>query len=203
MKKSLFILGAAVIAASSQATIFSFNGGSLVIDDAGAPAVQNYSVAGLDGGITRVELVIDGISHTFPDDMGAVLVNNVGASALLFDGPGGGGDINGMSWTFDDVLGTATLPNADPLVSGVFLPGQNQWNDTFTNFAGPYGTTMAGLNGGGDGTWTLHVEDFVGGDAGSIQATTLRITTDAVPEPATMTALALGAAALLRRRRSK
>ncbi|HCM73444.1 MAG TPA: PEP-CTERM sorting domain-containing protein [Fimbriimonadaceae bacterium] len=203
MKKFLLIAALASVAAASQATVFSFTGGSLTLDSDGAPALQNYNVSGLDGAIVRVELLMNGVSHTFPDDIGAVLVNNVGNSAILFDGPGAGIAAVSLDWRFDDVDGVTTLPTTGALSSGTFLPGQNQYNDIFTNISGPFGTTMAGLNTGGNGTWTLHAEDFVFGDVGTINSTELRITTDAVPEPASMIALGAGLLALARRRRSK
>ncbi len=198
MKKSLLILALGVVGASANATVFVFSGGPVTITS-GVATMNNFNVVGLDGAIVDVNLRMIGISHTWPDDIGAVLANNAGANTILFDGPGGSTDIVGLSWQFDD-SGATPLPNADPLVSGIFKPGQNEWNDPFTNITGPYGTTMAGLNGGSNGTWVLHVEDFVTGDNGTIQETSLIITT-AVPEPATMTALALGAVAFIRRRR--
>jgi hypothetical protein len=51
--------------------------------------------------------------------------------------------------------------------------------------------------------WTLTIVDRAGGDTGSISGWSAEGTYTAVPEPASMAVLGLGAAALIRRRRRK
>jgi hypothetical protein len=54
-----------------------------------------------------------------------------------------------------------------------------------------------------NGTWTLRIVDGAAGDTGTLGSWSAAGTYAAVPEPATMAVLGLGAAALLRRRRRK
>ena len=201
MKRSLIVLALSAVAVAANATVYTFSHSLITIDPLGPAVTADFTVIGLDGPIVDVDIVLNGLSHTYPDDIGAVLANNLGNNVLLFDGPGDGTDIS-LTWRFDDSA-AGMLPNTGPLVGGSFQPGQNQWSDVFTNVSGPYGATMAGLNAGGDGTWSLFVEDFVGGDGGEITSQDLIITTNPVPEPASLVALGVGVAALMRRRRSK
>ncbi len=198
MKKSLLILALGVVGASANATTFTFSAFQVQIPDSAA-TMTNFNVAGLDGAIVDVNLRMTNVVHTWTNDMGSVLSNNTGSNVLLFDGPGDG-DTSGSSWNwlFDDSA-ASPLPDGNPLISGAFKPGQDEWGDLFANTT-PNTSTMNGLNAGSNGIWVLHMEDFVNGDFGSIERVDLVITT-AVPEPATMTALTLGAVAFIRRRR--
>ncbi len=61
----------------------------------------------------------------------------------------------------------------------------------------------AHINQNAQGTWTLSIQDWAGGDSGNLVGATLWINGNPVPEPATMTALALGIGAIAARRRRK
>jgi hypothetical protein len=160
-------------------------------------------VSGLSANIISMTLTLTNINHTFTDDIGALLVGPIGGKLILFDGPGSGGTTNGpWTWTFDDAA-SAALPNSGAMSSGTFKPGQNQWNDVFSAPApaGPYSTSFATAFAGtnGNGTWSLYIQDFVGGDAGSVESWSLNFV---VPTPGTLTLLGLAGMIGRRRRRA-
>lgn len=153
----------------------------------GSPAAaypSTINVAGLNT-ITKVTPVLRGFSHTFPDDLGVLLVSPSGKKILLMadvgSGPGGGSTsdvMNNATLTFDDA-GPA-LPDSTQIVTGTFRPtkGTNAGNlegeTSPTDFpagapTSPYSLTLADLIGDSpNGTWSLYVIDDAPGDAGSM-----------------------------------
>jgi hypothetical protein len=171
---------------------------------AATPYPSTINVSGLTGNIQSITIQLTGVSHTFPDDFGAIVVGPTGANVVLFDGAGDGDDIVSLNWLFDDAA-ASPLPNTGILTSGTFRPGQNQYNDDFSGAGGapgpPYGTNFSGfVNTNGNGTWSLFVADFVSGDGGSISGG-WTINIQQVPEPSALALAALVIPALLRRRR--
>ncbi|MFO0974355.1 MAG: PEP-CTERM sorting domain-containing protein [Phycisphaerae bacterium] len=193
------IVATIAVAASAQ----TFPGGALTIPTSGvaAPYPSIINVAGLGAPITQMTVAINDVSHTFPDDFGILLQGPNGNTVVLEDGAWDGTPAVALNWVFDDAAG-APMPNTAPAVSGTFKPGQNQYNDLFTAPAAASGswlTSFAAAFGGsnGNGPWRLFVQDFVGGDGGSIGSWSITF----VPEPATLSLLAVAGLAALRRRR--
>jgi hypothetical protein len=200
--KSILVFTIALAGVSAHATQFVFSHGPIEIPTSGAsnPSPIVFNAVGLDNVIQSVELSVNGISHTFPDDISGHLLNPAGAGVRLFSGPGAGDPAVNLTWLFTDSA-AAPLPDTGTLTSGSFQPGQNQWNDL--PIGGPaitYGSAFSVWNGtNGNGTWNMYISDHIAGDGGSVQSVDLIINT--VPEPASMAALGIGLAALLRRRR--
>jgi uncharacterized repeat protein (TIGR01451 family) len=155
---------------------------AIVIPDHGAasPYPAQLNVSGVTGLTSKVTVTLNGVSHAFPSDVSAVLVNPAGASVLLMSHCGGGFPVSNISFTLDDAAALA-LPGSTPLVDGgvyrpaaynsaVILPGA---------VVAPYGGSLAALNGTSpNGIWKLYVLDDSMGDGGSIGAGwTLSITT--------------------------
>ena len=203
--RAALILGVLGLCSSAYGQSFS-NPNPITINPVGTgtPWPSTISVSGLTGNIQSISIQLNGVSHTFPDDIGAVVVGPTGTNVLLFDGPGDGDDISSLTWLFTDSAG-APLPNSGVLSSGSFQPGQNQWGDDFSGGGGgapapPYGSTMAAYTGSnGNGTWSLFVGDFVDGDGGSISGG-WTINIQQVPEPSALALSALVLPMLLRRR---
>lgn len=131
------------------------------------PYSSDINVSGLTGNVLNVSVSLSGFSHTFPSDVGILLVSPSGASVNLMSECGGGTDAVNANLTFDDAA-----PNSIPssIVSGDFRPTQCS-SITYSPPApaAPYGTTLSVLNGGNpNGTWKLFVQDFFSGDSGSI-----------------------------------
>jgi hypothetical protein len=133
--------------------------------------------------VVDVDVAVTNFSHTFPDDTGAVVTKPGGGQAVvLFNAPGDGASVAGLTWVFDDAAATALPIDTDPLVSGRFRPS-NEFPGPDGDLsapapAGPYSTSLATLKTGNpNGTWSLYVQDFVDGDLGSIGSWSVRIET--------------------------
>jgi subtilisin-like proprotein convertase family protein len=164
----------------------------ITINDA-APASlypSTITVPALSGYVSNVKVTLNGFAHTFPDDVGIVLVGPTGAALLLQDGAGDNPDMNGIPYTLTDDSSVA-LPDLTSWTSGNYKP--TNYYFPLDNFPAPGPGTAYGNPGpAGAGTatftstffgtvpqgaWSLYVVDFVGGDSGSISGGwTLQIT---------------------------
>lgn len=150
-----------------------------------APYPSAISVSGLTGTIantnTSVKVTLNNFSHSFPDDLGVVLVAPNGEALLLMDGAGDDPDMAGVTFTFSD-SGATQLPDLTAWAAGTYKPTAHYTGDSFPA-PGPllaYGHPGPAVGGGtatfqsvyaGDapnGTWNLFVRDFASGDSGSI-----------------------------------
>jgi len=196
----------------AAASTFTFtNPAPVTINDFGpaSPYPATITISGLTAAILDVNVVLNGLSHTFPSDIGVLLVGPGGQKVVLMDGAGGSNPISNVNLVFDDEASSG-LPSSGPLSSGSFRPTNFFPADVFDPpalAAGPYGSLLSVFdNTLGNGTWSLFVRDFLPGDGGSLsggfglQVTTPQLTT---PEPSTFMLYGLGLivlASLLRRR---
>ena len=145
--------------------------------------------------ITSLELVITGLSHDFPDDLQIFLTDPfAGAreSIEIMANRGDGFDLMVVNLIFRDD-GTAPPPDETQITSGTFRPqGLDEGRDS--GFA-----TFLGSSGGHPNDWLLIVIDDAAGNTGDFTSWTLRGTY--VPEPVTLSLLALGALVTFRRKR--
>ena len=178
---ALAALGLAASAAS--AATFSNNSG-ITINDAGNPACRangdlsvlpgpatpypsGIEVSGLSGSVSDVNVTLSGLSHTFPDDIGVLLVGPEGQKTILMTDVGGFDDFGGIL-TFDDAA-SGPLPDEGPLSSGTYQPTRGtihfnscQAPSSFpdTAPAGPYDSSLSVFDGSNpNGTWQLYVID--------------------------------------------
>ena len=196
------------VAQRATATTFNFsNSAPITINDntAATPYPATINISGFTARISDLNVTITALSHTFPTDIGILLVGPGGQSVVLMDNTGGVNPISNVNIVFDDEAATG-VPNpiSGSLVSGTYKPTNNAPTDVFGPPApgGPYGAALSVFdNTLPNGIWQLFVRDFSAGDSGSISGGfSLRVTT---PEPSSVVLLGLGlfaVAAWLRRR---
>jgi subtilisin-like proprotein convertase family protein len=159
---------------------------SVIINQVGAasPYPSTRPVSGLSGPVTDVNVTLTGLTHSFPDDIDALLVGPQGQKALLMSDVGTDLDVNEINLTLDDASPVA-LPNVEQLVTGIYRPTEfDNANDTFPSPApaGPYANPpqLSVFNGTNpNGFWSLYLDDDNGSDYGAIAEWSLSITTDA------------------------
>ncbi len=126
-----------------------------------------------------VRLTINGLTHTFTDDVGIVLVAPEGAALLVQDGAGDGTAAN-LTYTLNDT-GATQLPATGTWGAGTYKPTSYYTDHSFpppgpgTAYGnpGPAGgnsATFASIFGGthANGVWSLYVVDFASGNSGMI-----------------------------------
>lgn len=146
--------------------------GSISIPNMGkaSPYPSSLSLSGLTGVVTRATVSLVSLSHTFPDDIEALLVAPNNQTVLLMSHTGGGSSITDVALTFDSAA-SASLPSASTIVSGTYRPTNYGDGSSLPTPApaSPYGTTFNNLNGmNPNGTWGLYVYDSASGDSGNI-----------------------------------
>lgn len=185
------------------------SGGSIPDNDAnGISSTINAGV-----GVTAVNYVrIEGLTHTWvgdvhiwltnPDGGMVDLVNRINRTVDSGTSFGDSSNYNG-DYTFamdglniwDEAI--ALTSSADDLASGRYRASTNLvTGDTATSYAE---TDLNSLVTANAGDWTLTITDSAGGDTGEFASWYIDVTP--VPEPATLSLLALGGLAALKRRK--
>lgn len=138
---------------------------------------SSITVAGAGTNITTVDVQLNGLNHTYPDDLDLLLVGPTGAKLVIQSDIGGGADVTALSYVISDG-GSTLLPDGGPLVAGTFKPSNVSTGDAFAvpapagphNEAAPAGSaTLTSIFAGTDpnGAWNLFVVDDSNGDAGT------------------------------------
>ncbi len=147
------------------------NGASISIANSGpaTPYPSTITISGASGLVSKVAVTLNGLSHSFPDDLDIMLVSPSGGKVMLMSDAGGAHALSAVNLTFDD--SGAALPDATQISSGTFRPTDFESGDSLPSPApaAPYAGTLSAMNGGNpNGVWSLYVNDDAVGDAGSI-----------------------------------
>jgi subtilisin-like proprotein convertase family protein len=149
------------------------NTAAIEVPDSGqaTPYPSEIEVSGLNRGkISDVNLSLNNLSHTFPDDVDVLLVGPRGQNAVVMSDVGGGTDVSNITLTLDDAATTA-LPDKNQLQSGRYQPN-NRGPDGDDAFPDPApaasgGESLAVFNRTQpNGTWQLFVVDDEARDIG-------------------------------------
>jgi len=142
--------------------------------------------------ILSIELELTGLFHSEPDDLDIYLINPFGTRIKIMTDRGDAAPMLGATLVFNDFTGTAVPPDESEIISGTYLPeGLEEGTGGMNNFV---------KQAGGTDSWILVIGDDAEGDTGFLTSWTLR--GFAVPEPMTLSLLAIGAFSVLRRRRN-
>ncbi|MEO6036292.1 MAG: DUF11 domain-containing protein, partial [Verrucomicrobiota bacterium] len=143
-------------------------------------------VSNLNGLVSKVAVTLNGLSHSFPDDLDILLVGPAGQKVVLMSDAGGAYAVANVNLKFDDA-GVA-LSDAAQILSGTFRPTDYESGESLPPPAppAPYVTSFTILNGTSpNGVWSLYVNDDSAGDSGSISGGwTLALTTVNTVNPA-------------------
>ena len=165
----IFTLGAASSTVVTQ--VFNNLNPINIPDGLASPYPSSIAVSGISGAAAKVTVSLNGLSHTWPDDMGMLMVNPAGTGLVLMTGCGGGGAnaLSGVNLTFDDSASTQ-LPGATLITSGTYRPNDNDVTYTFPSPApsSGYGTNITALGASPNGTWSLYIRDYFSPDTGSM-----------------------------------
>ncbi|MGN6552867.1 MAG: reprolysin-like metallopeptidase [Verrucomicrobiota bacterium] len=162
----VFSLGASQ---SSLATQVVANANAISIRDTNTanPYPASVVVSGITGTVVKVTATLSGFEHTYPQDVGVLLVAPSGQAVNLMDGCGFNVPVSGKTFTFDDAA-VNLMSDSSSLTSGTFRPS-DYFSDMFDSPApSSYGNTLSALAASPNGTWSLYAEDFNPGDSGSI-----------------------------------
>ena len=153
------------------------NTAPIVINAVGpaSPYPATINVSGLTGVISQVRVTFVKLSHTFPDDIDALLVGPGGQKLVLMSDCGGNNVIVNRTLTFASAA-AAKLPNETLISAGSYLPsdyvsGTELGGDVFPAPApgGALSSSLTVFNSTlPNGAWSLFINDDGGGDGGTV-----------------------------------
>jgi hypothetical protein len=182
-------------------TPYSFNGSSIVIrdDNTASPYPSSLAVSNIVGRIQTFTASLNGFSHTYPYDVGALLNGPDALQIVLFDYPTDTA-VSNRNYTFTD-NSNILFPWSGSSPSGSYRPTL-LWGVSFAEDPEDEPAyTMSEFNGlNPNGIWRLYVEDFNSSDSGSISSWSLHFKSvncaDNIFFDATATAVSEGSASV-------
>jgi|GEM_PF-3335553 len=195
----------AIASSASAVTVgntFEFTATGGTISDGGIAAYPLF-MNGTVPQISSIELEINGLTHSTPWDLDMYLVNPAGTVLEILTDQGDQNPVTGADLLFRDSGSALPLNPDDPLdgppySNGAVVPeGEVTLNGSV--IGNGFGDAFVGASGGTDAWILLVIDDVANQKGGSIDSYTLRGTF--VPEPMSLSLLAVGALAVFRRRK--
>lgn len=164
------------------------------------PYPSTFTVSGQSGVIANtaesVRVKINGFSHTYPNDIGLVLVSPNGLALMIQGSSGGNSPVNNVSYTISDT-GSTHIPTTSLINGETYKPTAQTRLPSFSGISNTY-NNPGPVDGGTatfastfnnidpNGTWRLFISDFNqhSGDRGVITNWSLEFSTVApTPDP--------------------
>jgi len=144
------------------------------------PYPSTITVSGVYGAFSLQGVKLNGITHTFPDDLDMLLAGPTGANAIIVSDVGGSADVTNVNLLLSDAAANP-IPDGGPLVSGTFKPtnvnpgtGTEAWPAPAPVPGG--GSALAAFTGTNpNGTWSLFSVDDQSTDSGTLGAWCLEV----------------------------
>jgi subtilisin-like proprotein convertase family protein len=136
----------------------------------GSPYPSTILVEQAGGAIDRVEVGLNLVAHSYPDDLDILVESPAASSVILMSDACGPDDPGGRNWLFADDWPTP-MPDAGPCDGIGYRPTDYEVGESWPPPAPapPHASQLTDLRGQNpNGTWSLYVNDDAGGDAGSI-----------------------------------
>jgi subtilisin-like proprotein convertase family protein len=160
----------------------SFASWGLTVRTKSDPYPSTVNVSGMGTKVFDVDVRLNGLTHTYPDDLDVLLVGPGGQRTRLMSDVGAFHGVTDLDLTFDDEA-TDVLPDEAALTPGTFKPtdaDEDGYPDNFDPAPAPTADTSLSTFDGTDpnGTWSLYVMDDAGRDVGTLAGWSLDIETD-------------------------
>ncbi len=134
------------------------------------PYPSTINVGGFANSLSDINVHLNGMNHSWPDDVDILLVGPQGQNLVIMSDAGGSLDLANVDLVFDDAA-ASQLPDSAQITSGSYKPTNFEAVDTFPAPAPvPSASTTLDIFNSTDpnGDWSLYVYDDAGGDLGSI-----------------------------------
>lgn len=170
---ALAAAGLVPLGAAAQAQQQFCNNTPITIPSSGpaTPYPSTITVAGGPTSIASMQVLLNGLSHTWRGDVNILLAGPGGQNLVLTADAGGGTGFANANITFDDTASSQISLVAGDISGAVTYRAQGGSGGNFA--AGTPALTgaanLAAFNGSNaNGAWNLYVYDDIGGDSGSL-----------------------------------
>jgi subtilisin-like proprotein convertase family protein len=166
------------ISLNGQGEVINTNVTTIPSSGNASPYPSSLSVSGITGTVTALRVKLNGLTHTWPDDMDVFLVSPAGQVCVLMSDAGGSNAVTNCNLVFEDAAAVA-IPDDSAITSGNYRPTDYETGESLPpGGSGSIGTNLLALAGGNvNGDWKLFVSDDTSGDSGSIASWSLLFTT--------------------------
>ncbi len=149
----------ALSASAANVAVTRSGGAVSIVNGGSSPYPSTFSISGWPtSGVTVTSVTLNGMLHNNPTDIDILLRSPNGTNVVLMSDVGGGANLTGNDYTFQD---GASAMTGSFNASGTYAPTNSGASDTYTTL----GTvtqgspSLASFSGNPNGTWGLYAMD--------------------------------------------